>query len=467
MTEVSYASLEATDRFDPAPLLPTDSSFDQIGLFSMKNCFVLTHIFLLSLVIAGEPVCAQQGPAPVAVAPVIQEPVLTGQTYVGTIEPIKTSKIGSAVNGRVSEYPINSGDFVKKGEKLAQLLTKTISLELEAAKAELKLREEELRELQNGSRPEEIQKTDALMKAAKAINDYQQKRIKRIESLFDRGAINEDELQQYISETVKSKFIYEETLAAHKLTVDGPRPEKIAQALARVAYQKAIVDKLSDQITKHTLKSPFDGYVIREHTEVGEWVDRGELVAEVVALNELNIVAQVLDKHVVHIKKGLSVRLEIPAVPEELFTGKVVQIIPQADVRSRTFPVVVRVENKITENGPLLKSGMLVRALLPTGSSEKSLMVSKDALVLSGEQRVVYVFTKDKGNDNQGTGRPVPVKLGVAKGRMIQVTGDLKKDDLVIIRGNERVRPGQPLVISEVLNPNAAPKATVKDGIGI
>jgi len=282
--------------------------------------------------------------------------------------------------------------------------------------------------------------------AAKAINDYQQNRIKRIKSLYERGAINEDELQQFISESVKSKFLYEETLAQHKLIVDGPRPEKIAQAIARVAFQTAVVEKLADQIVKHTLVSPFDGYVVAEHTEVGEWVDRGDLVAEVVALGEVHVVAQVLDKHVSYVKKGMTVRVNVPALPDQIFTGKIVQIIPQADVRSRTFPVVVRVKNEISDEGPLLKSGMLVRTLLPTGPQEKALLVSKDALVLNGQDRSIFVIDPNP-DGTTGIARKVAVQLGVASEGWIQVDGDVQEGQLVVIEGNERLQPDSEVTI--------------------
>ena len=56
--------------------------------------------------------------------------------------------------------------------------------------------------------------------------------------------------------------------------------------------------------------------------------------------------------------------------------------------------------------------------------------------------------------------------LGVASGRLIQVIGNIKKGELIIVRGNERVRPNQELVISEVLEPRAAPRSIVKENIG-
>jgi len=425
---------------------------------SSQRKTVVVSLLLFAL-LAEHKVFAQQGPAPVAVSPIIERDVAEGQTFVSTIMPYKAAAIGSAVDGRVAEFPVNEGDIVKKGQKLAQLLTATIELELKAEEAELTFGQAELAELENGSRPEEIQQANALMLAAKAAMDYQRTRRKRLNDLFARNAINEDEMQLVVSETVKAEQVYAEYQAAHKLVVAGPRPEKIAQARARVAVQQARVDKLNVQIKLHTIVAPFDGFVIAEHTELGQWVKQGELVAEVAALHEVEILAHVLENHVPHVKIGMSVRVEVPALPTKLFTGKIVRVVPQADLRSRTFPVKVRVENLISDDGPLLKSGMLARTMLPTGAKRRALLVSKDALVLGGPTPIVYVVDTAPGNTRTGKVRPVPVTPGVADGRLIQVQGELRQGQIVVVRGNERLRPGQAVSVVEELKPDAEPRA--------
>ncbi|MDF1746279.1 MAG: efflux RND transporter periplasmic adaptor subunit [Gimesia sp.] len=402
---------------------------------------------------------AQRGPAKVDVAEIVEQEVAAGQIFVGTVLPIKRSVIGSAVGGRVAEFSVNEGDYVSARQPLAQLLTNTINLELNAEKAELEFRKHELAELENGSRPDEIKKAKALMLAAKASTEYQQKRLKRLESLYSRKAVNDDDIQQVVSESIRSEQLYQEASAAYELAVKGPRKEQIAQAKSRVAIQQAVVDKLASQIIKHTIISPFNGYVVAEHTEVGQWVNSGELVAEVIALDEVDVSVQVLESHVPHVRLGMDVRVEVPALPDEVFTGKVALIIPQADVRSRTFPVKVRIKNTITKDGPVLKSGMLARAVLPTGSRQNALLVSKDALVLGGPTPMIFVV--DPGSDRQkpGKARAVPVQVGVASGRLIQVKGNLKPGEHVVIRGNERLRPGQDVIIRNILTPDAEPKA--------
>ncbi|QDU51156.1 efflux RND transporter periplasmic adaptor subunit [Gimesia panareensis] len=411
------------------------------------------------LILSSQTARAQRGPAAVSVAEIIQKEVASGQTFVGTVHPIKRSVIGSAVGGRVAEFPVNEGDYVKQDQPLAQLLTNTINLELTAEEAELDLRRYELNELKNGSRPDEIKRAKALMLAAKAESEYQTKRRKRLESLYARKAVNDDDIQQVVSESIRADEMYQEALAAYNLTVEGPRQEKIDQATARKDMQKALVDTLASKVVKHTIKSPFNGYVVAEHTEVGQWVNSGELVAEVIALDQVDVTVQVLENHIPHVRLDMEVRVEVPAIPDQVFTGKVALIVPQADVRARTFPVKVRIKNTITDDGPLLKSGMLARAVLPTGAKQSALLVSKDALVLGGPSPMIYVVDHGEGDQKQGKARAVPVRVGVSEGRLIQVMGDLEPGQQVVIRGNERLLPGQDVVVKEILPPDAEPQA--------
>lgn len=393
---------------------------------------------------------AQAPASPVVVTRVQQRNVASGQSFVGTVMPVKMSAVGSAVDGRVTEYPIEIGDRVSKTQPLCRLLTETISLQVSAAEAELRLHEEELRELKNGSRPEEIAQAKARMEAAEAVNDFAQGRFKRAEQLVEQGrTLTQEQLEEYLSAAVTAERNLQANMQDYQLAMKGPREEKIVQAQARCDAQRELVQQLKDQLRKHTMIAPFDGYVVMKRTELGEWVTRGQVVAEIVYLDEVEIEAHVLDAQIDHVRLGMPVKVEIPALNPPVYVGEVVRISPQGDVKSRTFPVKIRVKNIIREDGPVLKSGMLARVTLPVGQSRDSLLVPKDAVVFGGPAPMVYVVVevppaKDAAA-NAGPAlsvKPVPVEIGIASGKWLEVKADLKADDRVVVLGNERLRPG-------------------------
>jgi RND family efflux transporter MFP subunit len=393
-------------------------------------------------------------PAPVVAAQIVKRSVADEQTFVGTVEPLHTATIGSAVSDRVMRVLVEEGDRVEADQTLVQLLTDTIELEIAGAEAELVLRREQLAELENGSRPEEIAQVKARMDAAAAREDFLNARFARMKSLLSsRGAVTEEEVEEAQSQAIESQQNHLEMKAAHELVVEGPRQETVAQARAQVAIQEAMVQRLQDQMRKHTIVSRFPGYVIAKLTEEGQWVSPGDAVAQIAALDEVDVIAQVVERYVAFVRAGSEVKIEIPAIPNHPFVGKVITTVPQGDVRARTFPVKIRVRNEITLDGPLIKSGMLARATLPVGDKQEAVLVPKDAIVLGGAKPLVMVIAGAQSAGQTGTPQPVPVELGIASGQWIQVTGAVEVGQLVVVQGNERLRPGQQVSITSVVEP--------------
>lgn len=408
-------------------------------------------VLLLLVVLAASPVSAQAPAARIVAAETVEGEIAAGLTFVATVMPLKRATIGSAVDGRVVQLVAQEGQRVKRQQPLVQLLTETIELELAAAEAELVLRKYELEELENGSRPNEVEQSKARMMASEASFKYTKARRQRAEELYRSSAISQEEFDAIQAAAAEAEQNYYELRATHELTVEGPRLEKIAQARARVAVQQALVEQIKDRIKKYTVITRFDGYVVEEHVEEGSWIKFGDPVMELVALDEVEVEAFVAEQHVPHVRLGMNVRVHVPALPRQIFTGVVSSVVPQADLRARTFPVKIQVQNRIRENGPLLKAGMYAQVELPVGAKRKAVMVPKDALVLGGPAPQVFVV--ESSNGKTGTVRAVSVQLGVALPNLIQVEGQLEAGQLVVSEGNERLRPGQQVRITRVTRP--------------
>ncbi len=363
----------------------------------------------------------------------------------------KRAVVGSAVDGRVVELVAHEGQRVAAGEPLVLLLTETIKLELLAAEAELELCKQQLAELANGSRPEELVQAKAKMLGSKAQMEYAQGRRNRAEELRQSQAISEEQLDEALSIATAAEQSFYDAQAAYELVKEGPRPERVSQARAQVAMQDAKVRQIEDRIKKYTIISRFNGYVTAEYAEEGAWVKTGDPVMEVIGLDEVEVQAFVTEQHVPFVKPGSTVRVEVPALPDEVFSGVVETVVPQADTKARTFPVKVLVQNVIAPDGPLLKSGMYARVELPTGPRQVAVLVPKDALVLGGPQPIVYAV--ETTDDKSGKATPLPVQLGVATGNLIQVKGPLQAGQWVVVEGNERLRPGQDVVITGIQQP--------------
>jgi RND family efflux transporter MFP subunit len=392
--------------------------------------------------LAAPSALAQERRSPVVVAPVVEEAITSTQSFVGTITPLRRATIGSAVDGRVSEFPLNEGDRVRRGEPLAQLLTETINWDLKSAEGELEYRKQLLAEMKNGVRPEELEQAKARMLAAEAKMKYTTVRRDRIVRLFNtQRTATEEQRDEAIYAAAEAEQAHADVKAAYDMAVAGPRKEQIAQAEAEVERQSALVEKLKDQIGKHTIVSRFDGYLTTEYTEVGQWVSQGAPVAEVVALDQVDVLVNIVEQHVPFIRVGMTVPIDVPALPGRRFEGKVALVVPQADLRTRTFPVKIRINNEFVDDQPVIKAGMTARATLAIGANKRSTLVPKDAVVHGGKTPLVFVYLPSTSDPQQGTVEPVAVKLGDASGGRVAVEGAIKAGMSVVIEGNERLPP--------------------------
>ncbi|MCH7921712.1 MAG: efflux RND transporter periplasmic adaptor subunit [Nitrospinae bacterium] len=398
------------------------------------------------------PAAAQgRGPAPVVVAPVETRTLEAIITLVGTVHPATRSLIASEVPGIVVKFPVEEGQRVKKGQTLAQLRATPILIDIQAAKATLEKYIEELKELERGSRPEEVEEARAALQRTEAEYANAQREAARRKDLYEQQVVAIEQYQIATTAAQAAAGRVAEARAVYERIKTGPRRERIEGARAQVASQKAVVARLEDQMKQSSITAPFPGVVVKEHTEVGQWLDRGDPVVELLDLSTVEVIVPVPERYIAEVRRGEAASLALDALPGRSFTGRISQVIPQADAESRTFPVKIQVANP----DGLIKSGMFARVTLPVGRARRAIVVPKDALVSHGPVDILFVV-------DDGVARQVAVKRGQATGAWVAVDGPVEEGQLVVVRGNERLRDGMPVT---VVPPDKA-GATAGDGAG-
>lgn len=404
---------------------------------------------LLALLLLAPTVARAQGmpPAPVEAAPVTREDVAPRRSFVGTVRAVQSAVVGSESEGRVVELAVREGELVKKGQAIAKLRTTTVEIDLRAARAELELRRQELTELRNGAREEELRQAEARFAAAESELEFARWDKESADRLRETGSISEDELRRVRLRLWVAEQAHAQSKAALELLRAGPREERIAQAAARVAAQEAAVERLEDELERHTVRAPFDGVVVAERTEEGEWVSTGDPVVDLTSLGEVEVRVGVVEDQVGALTVGGRALVTVGAFPGREFEARVHAIVPRGDERTRTFPVDVRIPNPADDGTHPLKPGMFARVSLEIGAPKSALLVPKDALVLGGPAPIVYVV-QPGAEGAPATVRPVPVRTGVALDGRIAVEAELEPGDMVVTRGNERLRPGQEIAVT-------------------
>jgi len=291
-----------------------------------------------------------------------------------------------------------------------------------------------------------VRLAEATVDAASAMQDYARTKFNRADRLSKAGSgISQDEFEEARAAALQAAAMLAEANSQLALVREGPRPERIKQAAARVAVQEQVIAGLEDRLDKYTVRAPFDGFVINEMTQAGAWVQQGMAVAEVVEIDPVEIDVYVPETNIGFVRQGLEVVVRVDAIPGRVFAGEVVRVVPLADARARTFPVKVRVANPAESGIHPLLPGMLAQVKLPTSVERVSLMVPKDALQLGGAQPTIMKIV-------DGKAVAVGVNIGASLDSLIAVEplveGSLAENDTIVVRGNERLRPGQEVAIN-------------------
>ena len=194
----------------------------------------------------------------------------------------------------------------------------------------------------------------------------------------------------------------------------------------------AEVDQLKLEIEKKVIKAPFDGVVVKRHLDRGEWIAAGDPVAVIAKDDVIDVIVDLPEHHIRHIKPGMAAVLEFDG---RKAGGKVAAIVPRGDIATRTFPVKIRIPNTLQ-----LIEGMTAKVSLPTGDNQPSLLVPRDAVIPKFGQTVVFVVVDAKA-------KMIPVQVVGYDGLTTGVTGQgLNADMAVVVKGNERLRDGQPVM---------------------
>ncbi|HDZ15520.1 MAG TPA: efflux RND transporter periplasmic adaptor subunit [Pricia sp.] len=350
---------------------------------SKREYFSLCMIMLILNIVATFSICnkvfaqKEMFVAPVVVSRIVQMDVSQPVNMVGTVFPLRESIVACEIEGLVEEFPVKRGDYVKKGQVLAKLRTKSLKIQLKGVKADEHL----------------------------ALIEYE-----RAKELYEGEAISHSELDEFETKLVA---------------------------------QEAEVEGVEDSIGKCTITAPFDGKIIEEHTEVGQWLDKGEEVVSLIELDYVKVRVPVPEKYIQNLKVGDECKVSFSALGGITRNGNIIHIVPQANARGRTFPVYIKLDNK----DGMIRSGMFAEATFDIGPLLSATMMLKDGVVRRGGREFIYLEVDGKVTE-------VTIRTGIAYKNLIQIMGEVKPGHDVVVRGNERLLDAQNVQVTGRIDPD-------------
>ena len=264
------------------------------------------------------------------------------------------------------------------------------------------------------------------------------------EALLARAEINIRQLNSQLGrqselqgQSLVSEFELEQTEANRDL------------ALSDANITKVRIRQIDDLIRRADVRAPFTGVVISRQHRAGEDVARGEVLAQITDLLNLEVRAFVPLKHLPRTNVGQS--LDVFAT-DEYHVGSIRSLVPTGDVRSQTFEARIDLPPGAIGSWTV---GQLVSVAIPIRAKALELTVPRDALVLRRNGSFVFRINEENKAEQ------IEVQIGDSSGTLIAVSGPLSEGERVAIRGAENLSEGADV---KILISQSEPSAKTEEG---
>ncbi|WP_025039596.1 HlyD family efflux transporter periplasmic adaptor subunit [Nitrosospira briensis] len=285
-------------------------------------------------------------------------------------------QVSLAFNGseRVADMRVQEGDRVETGQILATLDTRTLSLQIAQAEAQINVQDQALLRLRNGTRPEEVAQAKAEVAAARADADLAAQLLKRLQNIEHAAdqAVSQQDLDSARSRQRVAQAQLENNQKALQLAVIGPRKEDIAQAEAQLNVSQAELALLKHQLSLYELKSPINAVVRSRLLEPGDMASPQRPVYALAITDPKWVRAYVSEVDLGRIKSGMSARVVTDSHPDQSIPGRIGYISSVAEFTPKIVQteelrtsLVYEVRVFVEDVGDRLRLGMPATVLIP------------------------------------------------------------------------------------------------------
>jgi membrane fusion protein (multidrug efflux system) len=229
--------------------------------------------------------------------------------------------------------------------------------------------------------------------------------------------------------------------------------ESIAERRKSLHDGKMISQEALDQaLTDHTLaicnlkeaqvnyehasvRAPIDGVINKLHIDPGEFVNRGQKVADLVDVRSIRINVQIPEMDVRYIKNGEKVLVTIDAYEGEKWIGEIDLVSFKADPATKTFKARVVVDNQDLR----IRPGMIAHVAFLRREIPDAITAPIFSIVDKGGERIVFI-------EENGIAKARTIEIGVIGLDKVQVTKGLNVGEKLIVKGQHEVEDGMKVI---------------------
>ena len=293
--------------------------------------------------------------------------------------------VNSRVQGYIKEIRFNEYEPVKKGDTLVIIDDADLRLNVARARADYQnaLAGRDVANRSVTSASANVAVSEASIAEAKVVMEMAATDLARYEKLLERDAVTRQQYDGAKTDYEAKKARYEmlsRQRSASSAVVDINR-QRMSQSEAGIELTKALLETAELNLSYTVITAPCDGYTSRKEIQVGQLVQPGQTLLDIVDSNDIWVTANYKETQLSHIEPGNKVEIKVDAIPDVTFNGTVksistatgasLSLLPQDNsagnfvkVRQR---VPVRIEfnaDNTSENMAKLRAGMNVECFV-------------------------------------------------------------------------------------------------------
>jgi HlyD family secretion protein len=263
--------------------------------------------------------------------------------------------VNSKVTGRVKWIGVEKGDKVKEGQVLVQLEDDEFRAQYEQARGAVENAKAFLAELQNGSRPEEVQQAQHNLDEVHATAANDKITLDRTKELFAQGVVSKQALDDASAKYEADQQRTNSLQQAFTLSKLGPRAEEIARARGALIQMEGQMAYAKSQLDATTIRAPVSGTILERRVEKGELTTsqfastaeggpQGSVVA-LADLNDLQVELDIAQNDFALLTPKQKGTISVDAFPGRNWNGVIAEMSPEANRQKATVQVKVQVLN--------------------------------------------------------------------------------------------------------------------------
>ncbi|TMA34411.1 MAG: efflux RND transporter periplasmic adaptor subunit [Deltaproteobacteria bacterium] len=210
-------------------------------------------------------------------------------------------------------------------------------------------------------------------------------------------------------------------------------------AKSRVEAERAALGVTERALADASVTAPFAGMIARRSVQLGEFVQPGKPLVELVALDPLEVVFSLTELDTERVRPGQGIDVSVGAFPDRVFHGVVTFISPTVDPATRTL----RIKAEIKNDEGHLRPGLFARVSLGVTPRSGVAMVPEEALIQRSEGAVLFKI------DAENRVKRVAVTTGAHDAGRIEVRGDVRPGDRVVRRGHGGLADGAVVAVRD------------------